>query len=94
MNYRAILIALFPMRTHLCEEIDYLRSQVAQKQRRIDELQEALIAIKQPAPRVPPTVTESPKFRQQPLGIDAVRAARRANPPEEPEPVQGAFDAV
>lgn len=45
--------ALFPFRTKLLEDIDYLRAQLSQKQRRIDELQEALIAIAKPAPLAP-----------------------------------------
>lgn len=87
---KELMNILFPMRVHLAEEIDYLRAQVAQKQRRIDELQEALIELKKPAPKVimPPVET---KIVRQPLGIDAVRAARRVNPPEQPEAIEGPY---
>lgn len=44
---------LFPYRTHLEEEVDYLRAQLAQRQRRIDELQESLIEAKTPRPPAP-----------------------------------------
>jgi hypothetical protein len=44
---------LFPYRTVLLEQLDYLRAQCAQKQRRCDELTEALIAISKPAPLAP-----------------------------------------
>ena len=41
---------LFPYRKLIREELDYLRAQLSQKQRRVDELQEALIEIAKPKP--------------------------------------------
>lgn len=78
---------LFPYRAHLEAEIDYLRAQLAQKQRRIDALQESLIEISKPAPRVYLS-KDDPKIqvRVQPKGWDAVRADRKANPEPKEEP--------
>jgi hypothetical protein len=53
MTFKAFIAILFPYRTHLEEEVDYLRAQLSQKQRRIDEMQEALIAVAKPAPPKP-----------------------------------------
>jgi DNA-directed RNA polymerase subunit F len=82
---------IFGYRKHLEEEVDYLRSQLAQKQRRIDELQEKLLEIAKPV--VKPIQERKPaeKVRPiQPRGWDEVRAHRRANPaPEESDAIQG-----
>ena len=70
---------LFPLRTHLESEIEYLRSQLAQKQRRIDELQDALVVVATPAPKVQFEREPSGKLIPvQPRGWDAWRAARRS----------------
>ena len=80
---------LFPYRTHLEEEIEYLKSQLAQRDRQIHALQDILANRLKPVveARVPkeaggkiPSVT--------PKGWDAYRAARRANPDPEPEPAK------
>ena len=79
-------------RIHLEEEIDYLRAQLSQKQRRNDELQEALIGIAKPKPAIQREVKADAKpVAIQPRGIEAFRAQRRANPPEETEAVKGPF---
>ncbi len=73
------------------EQVDYHRAQISQKQRRIDELQEALIKIKTPIPR--PARSESDKhYEPTPIGWDALRAFKRAHPPEEIEPERGYID--
>jgi hypothetical protein len=84
---------LFPYRAHLEAEIVWFQEQLAQKQRRIDELQEALIGLKQPSMKIQyvqkPDGALAPVT--QPRGWDALRIARRANPPE-PEPeIEGPF---
>jgi hypothetical protein len=91
---REILAILFPARTHLYEEIDYLRAQVAQKQRRIDELQDEIIELKRPEPKVVATQAPDGKVTipAQPRGIEAFKANRRNNPPDEPEAVKGPFE--
>jgi hypothetical protein len=67
---------------------EYLVSQLAQRSRRVDELQEALIAIAKPAtpaPRLPrPTVDKT--YRSVPKGWDAFREDARQNPVPDPEP--------
>ena len=89
MNWLALI---FPYRTHLEAEIVWLQDQLAQKQRRCDELQEALIGAKAPAPRVQYERKQDGKLvPSQPRGWDAVRMARRENPPEAPEPTEGPF---
>lgn len=85
MNWLAQFASfLFPLRTHLIDEIEYLRGQVAQKQRRIDELQDALAEIAKPAPKVQFERKPDGKLVPvQPRGWDAWRAAKRAEPKEE-----------
>jgi hypothetical protein len=86
-RFRSILAALFPYRAHLEAEIEYLREQVAQKQRRIDILLDAVVKAAAPKaviPREPPAPIKS----VQPRGWDEVRAARKANPVEETDAVQ------
>lgn len=51
--YDRLRVFLFPYRAHLEEEVDYLRAQLAQRQRRVDELQEALIESKTPPAKTP-----------------------------------------
>src|SRR6202034_572674 len=80
---------LFPYRTHLEEEIadlkfrhvqevTYLRSQLAQRQRRVDELQEFLIESrnKNPPPRAP-RPEPPPPHAAKPVGWDAFRNSRK-----------------
>lgn len=69
---------LFPYRTHLEREIEYLKSQVAQHQRRIDVLTERpplkdVLAKDLMRPAVPRT------NRPTPIGWEATRAQERAN---------------
>lgn len=73
------------------ETNDYQRAQISQKQRRIDELQEALIKIKTPLPR-PVQVGQIDKYEPTPIGWDSYRANKRAHPPEEIEPEKGYID--
>jgi len=75
------------------EQTDYLRAQLAQKQRRIDELQEALIGVKTPpAPRVIRKKDSNPWGNVVPLGWDAFREHRRSFPAPEPEPEKGIYE--
>jgi hypothetical protein len=91
MNWlRDLLNTLFPYRALVAEELDYLRAQLAQKQRRIDELQDALISSKIAVP-VERMRVERPSIKPAPRGIDEVRAFRRENPPEQPKPEEGPF---
>jgi hypothetical protein len=76
---------LFPYRAHLEAEIDWLKAQLAQKQRRMDELQDALIEIKKPSLKIQyERKPDGQMIPVQPRGWDAYRAFRRAHP-EEPE---------
>ena len=71
---------LFPYRTHLEAEVEYLREQLAQEKRRVVELQNAILEMKQPSPRVylsNATDKQPVKVTVQPRGWDAYRAARR-----------------
>jgi len=67
----------FPYRSHLENEVEYLRLQLAQRQRQIDELQQSLIDIRTPKPSAPrnPPPPPSPvkprgwrKWQQQLIG--------------------------
>lgn len=91
MTLREFLNMLFPYRQHLNEEIDYLREQLAQKQRRIDVMQDALVSISLPSKPSAPRDKPAPLKALQPIGIEAVRAARRENPPEPMDPIEGPF---
>jgi hypothetical protein len=67
---------------------EYLVSQLAQRSRRVDELQEALIAIAKPATpalRLPRPTVDKP-YRSVPKGWDAFREDARQNPVPDPEP--------
>ena len=71
---------LFPYRTHLESEVEYLRDQLAQEKRRCVELQNAILDLKQPSPKVYlSSATDKPpvKVTIQPKGWDAYRAAKR-----------------
>jgi hypothetical protein len=85
---------LFPYRTHLEEEIIYLRGLVSQKDHRIHELQDLL--AKQGTRAIVPRETHIPVIpvKIQPKGFDELRAERRKNPPEEPEAIPGAWREV
>ena len=53
MNLSDLSRFLFPFRDHLEGEIAFLKAQLAQRSRKVDELQEVLIAIAKPAPIAP-----------------------------------------
>lgn len=79
---------LFPYRTHLLAEIDYLKAQLAQAQRRADILQEALVkAAEKPAMRVQyKQDKETGKITPvQPRGWEEYRASQRIIPRTEEE---------
>ena len=80
MNWLAQFASfLFPLRTHLIDEIEYLRGQVAQRQRQVDVLTDALVMAKIPVPKVQFERESSGKLIPvQPRGWDAWRAARRS----------------
>ena len=83
--YDRLFRFLFPYRYMLLEELDYLRTQLSQKQRRIDELQEALIEVAKPAPRLPRSKPEILPPLKNPRGWEAYRQNKRENPDPEPE---------
>ena len=87
MNWLAQFASfLFPLRTHLIDEIEYLRGQIAQRQRQVDVLTDALVMAKIPVPKVQFERESSGKLIPvQPRGWDAYRANRRANPEPEEE---------
>lgn len=76
---KQLIRILFPFRTHLLEEIDMLRAQLAQRNRRIDELQESLLLIVKPAPPRPIPTLRTP-VNVKPVGWDSVRASRPVPP--------------
>jgi hypothetical protein len=76
---------LFAYRAHLNAEIDYLKDQLAQRQRRIDELQESLIQIAQ-KPTMKVQYRQAPDGKLtpiQPRGWEELRKQRRENQEEE-----------
>lgn len=87
------LAALFPYRTHLEAEIEYLKTLLAQRTRRCDELQEALFkASERSTAKIIYKQDETGKMtRVQPKGWDEYRAYRRENPEaeENSDAVQG-----
>ena len=68
---------LFPMRYHLLEEVAYLRQQLAQKQRRVDELQDALVEIRKPQPKAVDARTPAPYIPLKPHGWEAFRKKKQ-----------------
>jgi hypothetical protein len=77
---------LFPYRAHLNAEIAWLKEQLAQRQRRIDELQESPIEVaSRPSMKVQYERKPDGKLALvQPRGWEEYRRQRRENP-EEPE---------
>lgn len=70
---------LFPYRTHLEAEIEYLHQQLAQHQRRRDELEAVLVDIAKPQPKVQFERQKDGKLvKVQPRGWDAFRAYQRS----------------
>ena len=79
MTLADIAAFLFPLRTHLESEIEYLRGQVAQRQRQVDVLTDALVVVATPAPKVQfERKSDGKLIPVQPRGWDAWRAARRS----------------
>jgi hypothetical protein len=73
---------MFPLRTELLAEIDYLKSQLAQERRRVDVLQEGLIQAKRPSVLMTQRAQVNPTTKPKPVGWEATRAEIR-NEPEE-----------
>lgn len=71
---------IFPMREHMQNEIEYLRSQLSQKQRHIDELQSALVEKITPKVRSESKSTVPPKVIR---GWDAYRVRAKREREEE-----------
>ena len=101
MKLSDIAAFLFPMRTHLLSEIDYLKAQLAQERRRVDVLQTALVDVKRPIVARFPSPEPAKRTVPMPIGWDATRAAERTNdtredePPRIPQrPVAGITDSV
>ena len=80
---------LFPYRTHLEREIDYLKAQLAQERRRVDVLHEQWKP--QPKPITAGEMIRTPK-PIIPKGWDATRAEDRRNA-KDPEKVPARHDA-
>jgi hypothetical protein len=74
---RTIAGILAPYRAHLCEEVDYLRAQLAQRQRRVDELQEALIDAKAPPVRIARSEPAPPPPPLKPRGWEEFRRSEQ-----------------
>jgi hypothetical protein len=73
MKIADLTAALFPYRTHLEHEIDYLKAQLAQERRRVDVL------LEKPKPVTAGGMIQAKKpiSSPTPLGWDATRAERR-----------------
>lgn len=85
------ITTLFPYRTHLEEEVVYLKGQLAQKQRRIDELQEQLVGLLKPAPKTPRSVPPVPAIVAK--GWDGYRASKRGEANDSSEVAQAGREA-
>jgi len=79
MKLSEIIAAIFPLRTVLLAEIDYLKSQLAQERRRVDVLQEGLIQAKRPSVLMTQRAQVNPTTKPKPVGWEATRAEERAN---------------
>lgn len=77
MRLPDIIAAIFPMRTHLLAENEWLKSQLAQERRRVDVLQEGLIVAKRPSVLVAPSARVNPGIKPKPVGWEATRAEIR-----------------
>jgi len=66
-------------------EIEFLKSQLAQERRRVDVLQEGLIAAKRPSVLVQSSARVNPAGKPRPVGWEATRAEIR-NESREEEP--------
>ena len=88
MKLSGLISALFPYRTHLEREIDYLKAQLAQERRRVDVLHEQ--QKPQPKPITAGEMMRTPK-PIIPKGWDATRAEDRRNA-KEPEKVPARSD--
>ena len=76
---------LFPLRSALLAEIEYLKSQLAQERRRVDVLQEGLIQAKRPSVLMTQRAQVNPTTKPKPVGWEATRAEIR-NESREEEP--------
>jgi len=75
---------LFPYRTHLEQEIEYMRDVIASLRRERDRIEHLLIDSYNPKPK---ERKEAPKLIPvKPRGWDAYRAARKNEPETELEP--------
>jgi hypothetical protein len=72
---------LFPYRSHLEEEIVYLRGQMAQRDRRLQVLEDALTEITRPQPKAPKEAPQTAVFSQR--GWDGYRTKRKIHGREE-----------
>lgn len=82
LNPAKFFAFLFPYRTHLEAEVEYLRAQLAQKQRRIDEGDQRwkdFTALNRKEPRGTPPGLHPVKAR----GWDAYRAQQKEEPIDE-----------
>jgi len=92
---KQIWAVLFPYRAHLEDEVVYLRSQLAQKDRRLVEMQDTLAVMATGSSKTPREPREpKPPVHGQPIGWDAkreqLRRDREKNGPSEAEPKDGA----
>ena len=70
-------------RTHLEREVEYLRGQLAQRQRRVDELQDVLAVIATPRPVAPKSTVNVTIPAGKPRGWEQYRAVRKAEAEKE-----------
>jgi hypothetical protein len=77
MKQSEIIASIFPLRTVLLAEIEYLKSQLAQERRRVDVLQEGLIQAKRPSGLMTQRAQVNPTTKPKPVGWEATRAEIR-----------------
>ena len=77
MKQYEIIASIFPLRTVLLAEIEYLKSQLAQERRRVDVLQEGLIQAKRPSVLMTQRAQVNPTTKPKPVGWEATRAEIR-----------------
>jgi hypothetical protein len=70
---------LFPYRTHLEREVEYLRAQVAQQRRRLDEIEGGMLELMRGLGRKEPRREPAKPIAIKARGWEAYKAQQRTN---------------
>jgi hypothetical protein len=85
-----VLKFLLPYRTHLEREVEYLRAQVAQQRRRLDEVENAMLeVIRELGKKEPRKDVAKPVVTIKARGWEAYRAQVKQQNLEEEDEIQG-----